>query len=151
MKLSDQVCTLEQAKKLKELGVEQESIWMYIYYKDDIISSSAGLHHYLIANEIFADNDGGEFDCLIASAFSVAELGVMLPEYIGELRLLQWHASDSSFGIQYRFNCDNPTTQTIPDHCIFSDTEAQARAAMLIYLLENNIITPEQVNERVKA
>ena len=29
MKLEKQVCSLELAKKLKELGVKQESLWFY--------------------------------------------------------------------------------------------------------------------------
>lgn len=40
MNIEDQVCSLELAKKLKELGVEQDSLWYWIEVSDDEMYSS---------------------------------------------------------------------------------------------------------------
>jgi len=56
MKLENQVCSLEHAKKLKELGVKQENIWWWVETKDNSYKS-------------FVMNEGNLFsyekDCII--------------------------------------------------------------------------------------
>ena len=79
MILESQVVSLELAKKLKELGVKQESRWDWVRssttgrYKLVIIGGrgNKGFTDYICAGR---DNKFGE----IYSAFTVAELGEML-------------------------------------------------------------------------
>jgi len=70
MKLEDQVCSLELAKKLKELGVKQESYWSWL--KGD---ADYGDEPYLLGCTTKLEED----EC---SAFTVAELGEKLPNKI---------------------------------------------------------------------
>lgn len=138
MTLEKQVCSLELAKKLKELGVKQESLFYHLpvrgivqwgyYYKEEIPDS--------------------------VSAFTVAELGEMLPSYE------EWttvstpdnppegdssgiHIFTSFYNSKWQVEFDVDTyIEKISDLPTFrADTEADARAKMLIYLLENKLIT----------
>lgn len=117
MKLEQQVCNLEFAQKLKGLGIEQKSLF-YIDEQDQEITYGAFTiptfpgHTYI-------------------STFTVAELGEMLPDYylskrIGMLRGA-WACFDDSVLNRNSFNTR-------------ADTEADVRASMLVYLLENKII-----------
>lgn len=138
MKIENQCCTLEQAKKLKELGVKQDAIWFWLYpAKEGIISTSNGLYYHLHAKEIFSDNEGNEFDSEMSAAYTVAELGVMLPTAYDTMRVDDgWRGYD-----------DN--NKDYPCNLIFK-TEAECRAALLIALLENEDTTPQEVNQRLK-
>jgi len=73
MKLENQVCSLELAKKLKELGVKQESLF-YWRYND-------GMDEWFI-DEWDEFGPGKEFISSLkaTSAFTVAELLEMLKE-----------------------------------------------------------------------
>lgn len=120
MTLESQVCSLELAKKLKELGVKQESDFYYTKF---------GLQF-----RPFPDNR--EF-----SAFTVAELGEMLPQEIDDFEgdNQVWYAlysakSPDYWSIYYK-NQDRRFRKVIN-----ADTEANTRAKMLIYLLENKLI-----------
>lgn len=68
MKLEDQVVSLELAKKLKELGVKQESLFYYFSADDD--PNDTWISYIGEIDEI---TDGNDY-----SAFTVAELGDML-------------------------------------------------------------------------
>lgn len=109
MKLENQVCSLDLAKRLKELGVKQNGLYHWITYKK--------IKPSLCFGTPVTDRD--------FSAFTVAELGEMLPEteLIRDTKVLgQW-------------GCD------FMSHRTFGDTEADTRAKMLVYLLENKLIT----------
>lgn len=75
MRLQNQVCTLEQAKKLKALGVDQKSL----FYKP--IHGIEGLDETPLFGEAIRN---GRMICnqkeLVVSAFTVAELGAMLED-----------------------------------------------------------------------
>lgn len=77
MKLEDQVCSLEFAKKLKELGVKQESLWYWVE-KSELINGKA------VYSWVFS-LDQRPIDFAITepglSAFTVAELLNMLRKY----------------------------------------------------------------------
>lgn len=77
MKLEDQVCSLELAKRLKELGVKQESyfFWHYSVYTEDDFKWKLMHHHHLDIKSKNGDSD-------IISAYTVAELGEILPNCI---------------------------------------------------------------------
>ena len=114
MKLEQQVCNLELSKKLKELGVKQESIF---YWRLD--------DSRLFQGEFYEDNiQYGITFCYDSSlgslnpdthisAFTVAELGEMLPR-------------------EMRIECFKENWK----QGYLDDTEANARAKMVIYLKE---------------
>ena len=131
MKLEDQVCSLELAKKLKELGVKQESKWYH--NGDDLIYS-------LILPGKFAKNS--------YASFTVAELGEMLPKAIikNEIPFTLHTIPDLQFNDKNEwthqgFSC---IYWNIAEHehlCNrFAKTEANARAECLIYLIEKGYI-----------
>ena len=116
MKLEDQVCSLGQAKRLKELGVNQDS---FVYW----IKHNKESSQYCLVNE-----NGFDKSHLI-SAFTSAELGYLLPN----------HLITKSFRGKWILSI-------ILNHLpkggkIFKDdTEAKVRAETLIYLIENGIV-----------
>lgn len=81
MKLEQQVCSLELAKKLKELGVKQESAFVWSVpnpEKGRNEREKLVLGKYCEVMLCHKARDWGEaFD--VYSAFTVAELGEMLP------------------------------------------------------------------------
>jgi len=110
MNIQKQVISLELARKLKKLGVKQESRWYYNVY-----DAKTTL-------DIAKDNCGG--DERFYSAFTVAELGEMLPkDFMSYKRYDKWTCGE------HRINKWES-----------AETEADARARMLIYLLENGLI-----------
>jgi hypothetical protein len=129
MPLEKQVVSLELAKKLKELGVEQESYFMWKHSES----------YYIVAtNSRYGFGNG-----IVASAFTVAELGQMLPalvepnQNIGYLSTYkrQVPSANKLWGINYQNKYERAVCYEN------ADTEADARAKMLIHLLENNLIT----------
>jgi hypothetical protein len=115
MKLEDQVCSLELAKRLKELGVKQDSHFYWWEHKP-------GTGWHLTENmSIYADEN--------VSAFTVAELGEMVLETV---------SSGKTWGGGYRALFISDAHKTI--HQEDAQTEADARVKMLIHLLENKLI-----------
>jgi hypothetical protein len=121
MTLENQVCTLKQAIKLKELGVEQLSLFCYMAYGNEFKDSEKPFfNNFFKADDRFF---------LWVSAFTVAELGAMLPQgtrcrkcdVIWECEIAD-EAWEESFG-----------------QICTGETEAEGRAALLIYLLEKKL------------
>ena len=115
MKLEEQVVSLELAKKLKELGVKQESL--FYLHQDGI-----GVPHFHPT-----EGDCNWSDCV--SAFTVAELGDMLPENTNTFKepvgKREWVCTRNEPGVMLSFH---------------ANTEADVRAKMLVYLIENKLI-----------
>jgi len=120
MKLESQVVSLELAKKLKELGVEQESLW---YWKSR--SYNNVVRSILVEGIPKLKDRVGYY-----SAFTVAELGEMLPK-----NRVSKHSETGNWvcGVQ-------PENSNGFLNYAVEKTEADARAKMLIYLLENKLI-----------
>lgn len=145
--LESQVCSLELAKQLKELGIMQQSLFWYIKRKDYPSKSEHlvfGMPNFsykddlngLMYNSPIWENTGWEF----YSAFSLAELGKMLPDHI---------KTDSGFdsdAICYIKSQKKDNEYKIYIDCspniiiFFDEIEVDARAKMLIYLLENKLM-----------
>lgn len=109
MKLEDQCCTLAQAKRLKELGIFQSNTF-----------------HYAASNEyskLYYGPPAPYLESVSYSAYTVAELGVMLPPGFDTMFCINegWRGYDA-------------------DGNVFKDTpyatEAELRADMIIELLE---------------
>ena len=121
MSLENQVCSLDLARRLKELGVKQESLfyWYSTFKRPDECQ-----YHIEYQGE---DGRGGEMIC---ATFTVAELGEMIVDsgkngYLNEIyKTDDWNFKDEK-NRKY----------------ISADTEADARAKMLIYLVENKFVT----------
>src|SRR6185369_17718313 len=74
VKLESQVCSLELAKRLKELGVKQESLFIWSAWVSHSPEENTDCHdlHWEVVSKEFG-NPGWY------SAFNVAELGEILP------------------------------------------------------------------------
>jgi hypothetical protein len=123
MKLENQVCSLDLAKRLKELGVKQESLFWWVWGHN----VQRELNYGRIEDDNFA-------------AFTVAELGEMLPcffktEENGYVNLVIRKMADNDWHIEYVSYKEviYKITEVV--------TEADARAKMLIYLKENNLVS----------
>lgn len=134
MNIESQVCSLELAKRLKELGVKQKSFFKYEVKKDGYLT----IYHSKAtscANEYY-------------SAFTVAELGEMLPH-----SLQADTASKNNSILEINKNLNNRWILVYAVHsnlpptiCIIDDNEANARAKMLISLIENSLIDLKEIN-----
>jgi len=114
MKIEYQICSLELAKRLKELGVAQDSHFMWKYDES----------YYIVA----ANSRYGVGNGIVASAFTVAELGEMLPRCCFGAYLNIFRDPDG-WAVGYGLEFTEKAT-----------SEADARAKMLIYLIENGRI-----------
>lgn len=152
MNIEKQVCTLEQAKKLKLLGVNSKCMLGFI----EIPSNGLSVHAYwkddkyaLINADIVMFCGNGEERWY---APNVAELGVML-EMDDDKHFLDYNYNNHGGSFQCYLNKrdqrkgDGFKNITIEE----GDTEAECRAEMLIYLLENKITKLVEVNERLAA
>lgn len=131
MTLESQVCSLDLAKRLKELGVKQESY--FEYYKGIGGGMYLGDTAESMNNAIFLGNTTApQFERY--SAFTVAELGELLPDdYIVIKEKDKWEA--------WKLLRPNYELETLHPLQIELENEADARAEMLIYLLENKLIS----------
>lgn len=132
MQLKDQVCAYDLAQKLKELGCRQDTAFAWLTgYKFPVLGG-----HY-----------GSRFEC---AAYSTAELGVML-SYNGLLlnhtvsnELAEWEGVIKQY---------NPTTENIDSsgweqvEQFKGPTEADVRAAMLIYSLDSEGMNADDINK----
>lgn len=125
MQLNQQVSSLKLSKKLKKLGVKQDGYfdWWTIQSTNGTFKKEVGTY-----NDVRYFGLDQEKEC---SAFTVAELGEMLPGNINGYPIMcQW-------GLMHNLHYVGNTNI----HEVVSNTEADARAIFLIYLLENNLIS----------
>jgi hypothetical protein len=170
MKLSDQVITYDQAVRLKELGVAQEAYFSYIgdltprlMEGDDKHPTEYGPWIILRTTKPYNNQDADWRDDVaikepFAAAFTLAELGQALPwrlEYQG--RLASWDTTPYIEGDPDRrwiaaifWIYQSPDRPMMVKNYIPAPAEAQARAALLIHLLESHLIKVEDVNARLK-
>lgn len=135
--LEKQCCSLEYAKKLADLGVKQCAFWSW--YETTDYDDTPRLDRADEQGVLPKQNFERKY-----SAFNVAELGVMLPsEVAGYPSSRQYKDDDGSFVCLYE-------SYARSRWIIFrSDCEADARAKMLIHLLEKKLITVSEINERI--
>ena len=115
--LEKQVCSLELAKRLKELRVEQESLFSWFEVPG-----------YKGSYDIVFHSDSASYMKKMAAAFTVAELGEMwkkwnIDEPLPHIGQNGWY--------WYRGETE-----------IREKTEANARAKMLIHLIEKGLVKP---------
>jgi len=127
------VCSLDICKKLKLLNVKQESIF---YWGNDTLNSN---DYFLMYEPVFPNH---YVNC---SAFTVAELGEMLPCEIKNHKLVQIFYPDNEINLSY--NLDEGYYGIDEIFQINEKGEANARGKMLIYLIENKLIKVEDINK----
>lgn len=130
MELKDQVCSLELANKLYDLGIRDESLFYY------------GGHDGGEIQLFFCPNSSGQptenhYDYEVPT-FTVAELGAFLPTNFNTVKRFDgqfWVVEDR------KEVCEMCGEYLLKLHDDFlGPTEADARAMCLIYLLENKLI-----------
>ncbi len=139
MKLENQLCTLEQSTKLKELGITQKSIF---YHHSNFTRPVFGEEWTTVTGKKYkktqvCNDKYGSF-----SAFSIAELGQMLPSETGTQRT---GSEDSQYS-----NWEWASEVNQIGMGLFA-TEVEARADMLIHFLEHKLEDVESCNERLIA
>lgn len=112
--LEKQVCSLELAKKLKELGVRQESLWVWAKF------GPFGNEWDIALSESMVGSKKKE----LYSAFTVAELSELLPDdYYSFRSKNKWY------------------TETFDDDvCEVSFNHANSKAKMLIHLIKEGVV-----------
>ena len=150
MRIEQQVCSLELANRLKQLGVKQHSLWYWKFvavppFRNDGIEHGA-YEWKLSQNRLDFGNDQEIEDTTDAySAFTVAELGEILPAYISvyddQVFLYAWKDDADWWRLCYRQWGTQLGIEVKKE-----PTEAAARANMLIYLIENKLITSPPPN-----
>lgn len=125
MELKKQVVSLELSKRLVELGVTRVGYfgWSFDYGREWLVS--------------YLDDD---FMC---PAYTVAELGEMLPTDLDRWMLCVTK-SQGGWMLSYEDSC----YKRMDGVGIFRENEADARAKMLIWLIENDHITAVEINEK---
>lgn len=108
----DQFSSLEPSKRLKELGVPQKSLWDWV--------DSLGTPEVDLSDETPYSK--------ICSAFTVAELGEMLSDHLNEYNYVFTFRGKWIISYSYME--------------FVADTEADARAKMLIHLIEEGVLKP---------
>jgi len=150
MRIENQVVSLELAKKLKELGIKQESIFVWEYYDEQCY----GVKYipYAVVPDSF-----NKFQ--LYSAFNVAELMGLLPAFIDIKRNEPFNnfglhiQKMSALNIQYiaRYvsdtiageNIGNPHYQLQCNMKSFSESLADCLALLLIRLIEEGLFKHE--------
>lgn len=128
--LEKQVTSLETSKKLRQLGVKQESLFYWVGDSDKKYGLWNCIGH--TPQCMFKDKDD------IFSAFTCSELGELLPkDYI------------SKYSDDYKWMVYWWDWAVYKRYVEGQNTEVEARAKMLIYLLENKIITLEKTDEKI--
>jgi hypothetical protein len=135
MELKHQLCSLELAKRLKELGVKQEI--MFYHWATDV--EEDGLTWWTISQteprkgKRVRELSTPEHYRGPLSAFTVAELGEMLP-HVENIVVMLFDNGHCQLCLQ-----QTPIEGATP---VFeAQSEADARAKMLIYLLEHNLVS----------
>lgn len=116
LELEKQVCDLDSARRLKELGFIQESLF---YWNPKNGRLRYGFESYI--------DEKGLMQWFI-SAYTTTELGIFLPKYM--------NISTFCTEEDYWICSDNEKI------CFTDLKEVEARARMLIYLTEQGLIKP---------
>jgi hypothetical protein len=151
MKLEEQVTSLEISQKLKALGMKQDSLF---YWKNYMLTAYdwQKQDHFWLDEETYEQDDESSNqytrkrkpDMEIYSAFTVAELGAVLPNEVATQRKTMVLPDGTEVENQW---CaiyaagENTTFEYAP-------TEAEARGKLLFYLLENGYIKAEELATR---
>jgi hypothetical protein len=149
MKLQDQVCTLEQAQKFEELGIKNHwhpGALKWTRHKKGSSGITFNTPEWQVVPATYLDGFGHHGS---PWALNCAELGIMMPEgFISEYydhygcwhwKAVGWDEEHGEFRIDHQDDGEE------------YETEAEARAAAVLYAIEHKLITVLELNERLKA
>lgn len=132
MELRDQVCSLELAKRLNKLGVRQESLFVWWAYENPLMrvfkEEDVPDNYWNVDSAKICSKNGVDWTY---SAFTVAELGFLLPD--------NCYSQKDCGTLPIEWICHHTIDENQEDIWI-ADSEADVRAKLLIYLIENGII-----------
>lgn len=139
MKLENQVVSLELAKQMKKLGFPQESLWWWIKRPDQ---KEIGEFYYSLEDGKLRYHDTAapfsKEDTI--SAYTVAELGALLPSYISpyisgyDIERIYTERNGGHYRCWFREIKEKHNIVTTSIREFNERTEANARAKLLIYL-----------------
>jgi len=130
MDKQNQVCDLELAKKIEGLGIKQNGFFSYFVTKIKDFHSID-----LVSSDVFIVGDFGSTEKF--SAFNATELGELLPANVASFKVTDGASGLRHAGWGCRICEDGQEV-----HKVFADTEANARAEALIYLIESGKLKP---------
>jgi hypothetical protein len=156
MKLENQVCTYEQAVTLKAFGIKQHAAFFYVKTCSRLehknISLFCGIDAALRQYKSWMQHDAflqSQTEEPVA-AWNATELGVLLPSELVQPRNtieLYTYKKDNAFDSGCtRYFCSLHTADLLKQQFY---TEAHARAAMLIYLLESGHVSADVLNQQL--
>ena len=157
MKLEDQVASVEQCKKLKELGVDQCGCFSWLYSP---FNSNYDISHQNVESlELLAKSNPKSIEWKeriekgIFSAFTVSELGLMLPDLLVNNHLqyeLVCVKEDDCW--LCRYVRDNNILAVHPNVIGYAaEAEATCRAGILIHLIEKQIVSISEINKKLSC
>ena len=160
--LEKQCCTIEQAEKLYELGVEQNSTFYYCPNPngEQLNPISNLLGNFIVDGNTFVfSGENIRFNAVEGnyentySAFNSTELGEILSWFDFDafgfsVFMTFCHEKDSVYG-KNRWDCAFRNASKFSNPDIHKPTEAQARAEMLIFLLENKHWDVNEINSKI--
>lgn len=154
MKLEQQVTSLELSKRLKKLGVKQESAFWWVQQVDEVHIPRHLPKYVPVDSWVVIDRQGAHGQESI-SAFTVAELGEILPatitrqeEYIEPYDFTSQRLGDG--WICFYQTIHGFRSLNGDEGLVSARTEADARARMVAYLIDSAILTVSQINGEVE-
>lgn len=128
--LKNQVCSLESGRVLKNIGIEFEPFWKWKRSNDEWSLCM------------------GSNDSYKTPAYGVAELGEMLPGMIETTRQYELATIKDDDCWVCRYVAGNDMKKFLVGFAAAS--EAEARARLLIQIIESGYTTVAEINERMK-
>ncbi len=140
MKTTEIICKYQTAIKLKELGIIQNSIFSYQKYYNKL---------FLMINEQIIEDVSQYIDtnneCVINySAYTASELMKLNSLFKSFSRRERNNYFDAYFTIGYSLEIDDAFTKHLHENL------AEGLAIILIHCIENNLLTVEDINKRLK-
>ena len=142
MKLEDQVCSLKLSKRLKELGVKQDSVF---YWAKQTITNKQILYR----PKHIGVHTGKQQESILYSAFGVSELGEKLPSMIKlkPCKLMKFSGDRYTYlNIQKHHKSWSVSYPAINIKHMEESTLVDAMGAMLEYLLVNGYVKVGDLN-----
>lgn len=124
------VCSLENAKKLDALGVDRESYFCYAAMKADVVMGAPAIYEIRESSWHYVDKYRHQYDDY--PAYTVGELGEMLP-----LHICTGRTTKGGFAVY---------DENMIGCYITNNSEADAKALALIWLIENGHVDVNDIN-----
>lgn len=142
MQIEKQVISLETAKKLKELGIEKESLFYW--------QLNEANPYYIPKIPVYGNPRDKNLFAIPFPAYTSAELGEMLYKVWPEKKPLLFqefysHELDVCWKTNHPFVTEGKDILVIG--VVKKMSEAEARGKMLIYFIEKGFITPDEINK----